>query len=245
MSLISGVHILIAYFAAEIMPMEVDRNVTEVLRRAEEVLRAAYAGLEMMKSSKGNTRDLGLRNVLTFSRSVTFVIQNLRGKAPNFEEWYLPHQEFLKSDPVFNYFKDARNILEKQGKLELGVHAELKKFDSDIMRKLEIGKPPGAGAFFIGDPSGGSGWEVKLPNGEILKYYIDLPEEVGTVSQFFLGEYAEKYDPHLNKSTYELAEYVLEKLSSILDDARKYFTKADGAGKVNGVRLPPYLRVIK
>jgi len=41
-------------------------------------------------------------------------------------------------------------------------------------------QPPGATSFFIGDELGGTGWEVSQPDGSTEKYYIDLPEEIGT-----------------------------------------------------------------
>jgi ABC-type anion transport system duplicated permease subunit len=58
----------------------------------------------MMRSEKGSQKNLGLRNVLTFARSVTFVLQNLSSKSEDFDNFYTPHQEKMKADPVFSFF---------------------------------------------------------------------------------------------------------------------------------------------
>lgn len=43
---------------------------------------------------------------------------------------------------------------------------------------MTVPRPPNAKSFFIGDSLGGSGWEVVLPNGEIQKFYVQLPKDV-------------------------------------------------------------------
>ncbi|MCF7747502.1 hypothetical protein GLP43_07970 [Sulfitobacter sp. M39] len=221
------------------------KEISEIIDRAELVLRAAYAGLEMMRLSSGAKKDLGLRNVLTFGRSVTFVVQNLSSKSEVFEEWYKPHQDKLKSDPVFSFFRDARNNLEKQGRLEVSTSAQIKRFGDAEMNALSAEKPPGATGFFIGDQLGGSGWEVPLPNGETIKFYVDMPSDVAVVEQTFAGDLAEKYLGKCDKTALELCERYLAGLSEIVDGAREHFLNQPPAQIYNGNRLPPYIRVVK
>ncbi|MEO9630978.1 MAG: hypothetical protein ABJG14_11125 [Sulfitobacter sp.] len=221
------------------------KEISDIVNRAELVLRTAYAGLDMMRLSSGAKKDLGLRNVLTFGRSVTFVIQNLSSKCERFEDWYKPHQDRLKSDPVFSFFRDARNNLEKQGRLEIATSAHIKSFGDEEMKVLSADRPPGATAFFIGDQLGGSGWEVPLPNGEKLKYYVEMPSDIAVVEQSFAGSLAEKYLSDNKQTALELCEQYLAGLSDIVDSAREYFLAQPAAQIYRGSRLPPYIKVIK
>jgi hypothetical protein len=229
------------------MVIQVVQNQSEiesVIARAEDVLQAAYAGLDMMRSEKGSQKNLGLRNVLTFARSVTFVLQNLSSKSEDFDNFYTPHQEKMKADPVFSFFPDARNNLEKQGKLQIEVKAEITLSSAD-MQAINVGKPPGAKSFFIGDELGGSGWLVDLPNGEELKYYTVVPTSVASVETHFNGVLIEKFLPDDGRSAVELSEHILEQLSIIVDDARLVYLEQPPAERYNGKPLPSYLRIVK
>jgi hypothetical protein len=199
----------------------------------------------MMRSENGRKKNLGLRNVMTFGRSVTFVIQNVRGKDPRFEDWYLKHQDKMNADPVLKFFRDARNNLEKQGRLELGIMAKIRHLGPNEMSALERARPPGAESFFIGDSLGGTGWITKLPDGSELSFYVELPASVGEVEQHFTGDLANKFLGETKQNTYELAEYFLRELSKIVDDASDFFLKQPPAEIYNGKRLPPFLRVVK
>lgn len=54
------------------------------------------------------------------SRSITFSLQAVMSKYPNFENWYKPHQEKLKSNDLARYFVDLRNYLQKVGEVPVG-----------------------------------------------------------------------------------------------------------------------------
>ncbi|MDO6588561.1 hypothetical protein Q4543_24250 [Salipiger sp. 1_MG-2023] len=220
-------------------------EVDGILRRAEEVLLSAYKGLEMMRDPSGATKNLGLRNVLTFARSVTFVLQNLKGKHEAFEGWYADKQNQMKDDPVFSYFRDARNNLEKQGKLEAATTATVESLGPKELRALEQTKPQGATGMFIGDQLGGSGWKVELPNGQTEKFYVDMNDGNISVEQTFSGKLADKWLESDERSTEQLAEYVLEQLSEMVADAFKTFTSKDTMQPIAGKRLPHFIRVIK
>lgn len=220
-------------------------SVTEIIRRADEVLRVAYVGLETMKSPSGFTKNIGLRNVLTFGRSVTFVLQNLRSKDERFEQWYEPHSQKMKNDPIFCFFRDARNDLEKKGKLGVATSMEINSFSSYDMSRLEKDRPPGATSFFIADALGGSGWIVDLPNGEKLTYYIELPQSIGKVEQYFSSDISKKYLQDNDRSTVDLAMYFLDELSVIVNDARRFFLNQPSSSTHFKRRIPGYLRVVK
>lgn len=222
--------------------MDSENEISEILRRAEETLAIAYCGLKMMDDPQHTAYNFGLRNVITFSRSVTFVIQNIRGKHPDFEEWYNHQQSMMKSDPVFLYFKDARNNLEKQGRLDVTHSSTL--YDSRQLEKLAPFAPPGATGFFIGDEFGGSGWTVPTLSGGMHKFYVVLPTSVGKVEQYFYGTLADQHLGDSSQNTYDLATQYLGKLRSILDDAKNKFApnqKKDLSDPPKGA----HLRIVK
>jgi hypothetical protein len=74
-----------------------------------------------------------------------------------------------------------------------------------------VPKPPGAKAFFIADRSGGSGWEIDLPNGETQKFYVQIPQGIPGVEI--------TVDLHLAVAPKELREV------PVPDLARHYFAQ--------------------
>jgi len=54
-------------------------EIEAILRRVQETLETAKHGLADLLDPARGRRNTGLRNLITFGRSVTFVIQNLRG----------------------------------------------------------------------------------------------------------------------------------------------------------------------
>ena len=86
----------------------------------------------------------------------------------------------MRGDPLLRYFYLLRTEILKEGKLKTGnmLHIKSFEFPKDMQR---LGPPPpGAGAFFMGDQAGGSGWEIKLPNGDTEKFYVDMPRDIAT-----------------------------------------------------------------
>jgi hypothetical protein len=184
-----------------------------------------------------NRRMSGLRNLIVFGRSVTFVLQNLRSVIPEeFDVWYGPHQEALRNDPLMRYFVEARNELEKQGKLNVATSAFIRSFSSDDIKKF--GRPPvGATSFFIGDQLGGTGWEVELAGGTKEKYYVELPVSIGEVKQHFANLPLAKA-PELREATVEeLCQRYLEKLAQIVALARQTFLGEVPSAKASHLRV--------
>lgn len=54
------------------------------------------------------------------ARSITFSLQAVMTKYPNFDEWYKSHQENLKNNRLARYFVDLRNYLQKVGEVPVG-----------------------------------------------------------------------------------------------------------------------------
>lgn len=220
-------------------------EIEQIIRKAEDTYQTAQFGYEDLVRPDRKRRFSGLRNLVVFGRSVTFVLQNL--KTPigedTFNKWYFPHQEKMKNDILMKYFVTLRNEILKQGKLPLSVSAELNFNTSDLQKKLGT-PPPGAVGYFIGDQTGGSGWEIELPDGSKIPYYVGIPEDMAKVTQHF-SELPVPNDDRLKKEPIEnLCLRYLSELEKLIDSARQEFLGAK-AQKVGGRRLPPYLNVVK
>jgi hypothetical protein len=222
-----------------------EKKIRLVLQRVDETLQTAKHGYEDLVGSNRSRRFTGLRNLIVFGRSVTFVLQNLKSVVGEqaFEQWYLPKREEMKADPLMKYFVTARNEILKQGKVNVRTSAYIHQFSP-----LQIDKfgPPPAGAkrFFIGDQAGGTGWEVELLDGSVEKYYVELPASIGEVKQHF-ADILEVTAPELKgKSVEDFCLLYLTKLESLVDDARMQFLKEE-VQRVGGRKLPSYIKVVK
>jgi len=161
------------------------RKTALILKDVQETLKTAELGLAMLIKGPPELKLCGLRNLAVFGRATTFVLQNLRSTESEFDLWYARHREEMESDPLLIHFKNLRNELEKEGSLYVSARVNIKEFSfpQDLSR---FGPPPpNAKSFFIGDRVGGTGWEVRLPDGSTAKYYVNLPQEIGTVSLHF------------------------------------------------------------
>jgi hypothetical protein len=203
---------------------EKKKEIAAILRRAEEALQTARHGYSDLTGANRDRRFTGLRNLITFGRSVTWVLQNLRSVIrAEFDQWYEAKQKQMESDPLMRYFVKARNELEKLGKLSVSTVVNIHSFAPSLDLKKFGPPPPGAVGFFVGDQCGGTGWEVAMPDGTKEKYYVELPAEIGEVKQYF-ANFPETREPELDgKSVEELSDIYLARLEAILIEAREHF----------------------
>lgn len=227
------------------MSAEARQSIEDVLRRVDETLQTARHGMDDLLGKDKARQYTGLRNLIVFGRSVTFVLQNLRGLAGiDFDAWYDPHKAAMSADPLMRYFVQARNELEKQGKLSVGHSLHIKSFSGGDMARF--GPPPaGAVSFFMGDSAGGTGWEVRTADGTTEKYYVELPADIGVVRRHF-ANFLPKDAPNLHAKTIEeLSGEYLSRLGTLVRDARAHFLSEYSGQTAGGKRLPSYLRVVK
>lgn len=195
-------------------------KIVAVLNRADAVLAIAKQGLADVLNADRSRRVTGLHNLIVFGRSVSFVIQNLSSAAEGFKEWYASEQASMKANPLMRFMNDARTEILKQGILNVNTRTHLSSFNTDNIPYDSA--PPGATFFFMGDPLGGSGWEVELPDGSREKYYVDVPANV-TVSQHFSDIPTDKF-PELEGLTIdEAAKRYIEEMTALIERARARF----------------------
>jgi hypothetical protein len=222
-----------------------EAEIEAVLHRVEETLQTAMHGLDDVLAVQRDRRMSGLRNLIVFGRSVTFVLQNLRSVVDDgdFDAWYTPRQEAMKASPLMRYLVYARSALEKQGKLSVATGARLNSLSTNDIKKF--GRPPAnARSFFIGDQLGGTGWEVELPDGSKVKYYVELPTSVGEVKQQFSDFPVTKALELADRSVEDLCRTYVAELTQLVAAARNRFIsssrQADGAK-----RRATHLRLVK
>ncbi len=199
-----------------------DLRATTILGQVKETLDTAECGLRMVLSDDPSQRLVGLRNLIVFGRAVTNVLQQLRSVVTEFDEWYQPWVERMRADSIMTYFYKLRSEILKEGRLQTSASTHLTIMNLQPLY-ASVPKPPGAKGFFIGDRSGGSGWEVELPNGETQNFYVQIPQGIPGVEitvNFHLTEAPEK----LRKVPVpNLAQHYFTQLSNLYDEAREQF----------------------
>lgn len=198
----------------------------EVLRRTRETLATAQRGLADVSGDDPGARASGLHNVAVFGRSVSLVLQNMRSvDREGFNAWYRRYAAQMDGDPLMNYFRDLRNEILKEGPPATTGSVQMPYLDSAMVARLQQQAPPGTRATFIGDPLGGSGFEVALPDGTIEKYYISLPEEWGAQVTWNLPEPPDQHlgQPIRDQSPAALCQLYLAYLSDLVASAEAHF----------------------
>ena len=195
-----------------------NKSASEIISATEELLQDAKFGLDDMRHETRRFRS-GFRNAVVFGRSVTFSLQNLRGKVPDFEIWYSNIELRMRNDDLMVFFKDIRNEIIKQASVPIEMSVELKSFNNSFIS--EIPRPINARSFFIGDQMGGSGWEIILPDGKVEKYYVDLPPDNVIINKFLKN--APSLEGGRRADAVELVAEYLRRLEDIVKEARERF----------------------
>lgn len=202
------------------------RDVADVLARTRKVFETARLGLADLESADPGRRIAGWHNVIVFGRSVLFVLQTLRSvDRAGFEEWYAPFLAEMKDDPLLMRFHALRNELEKEGRADTTTEVHVDFLDMADLAPLTRNPPPGATGFFVGDAAGGSGWDVRLPDGRSEKYYVQLPETVRMRASMQLHDPPALHlgRPIQDQSAAGLARLYIAYLGRAIDEAEARF----------------------
>ncbi|SFC65433.1 hypothetical protein SAMN05444422_11352 [Halobiforma haloterrestris] len=193
----------------------------QILDEAEYNLKAAYAGFKQYQSADGEQKLIGLRNAVSFGRSVTFVLQRLRGKTnKDFDSWYTERQEVLKSDEVAQKMDDLRNrILKGSDGPDISNYTKVNRLNTAELSRI---MPPWADSAFIGDQYGGSGFKVEQPDGSVEKFYIELPDEIDVETGLYIDDNSDDVHEEIVDAEEEL-QYYLKLLGEIVRDAKAEF----------------------
>jgi hypothetical protein len=206
-----------------------DRTVASVLDDAAQTLQTAEWGLTDFTGADPRRRTSGLRNLVVFGRAVTNVLQNLRTVVgvQAFNEWYEPWQEKMRKDELLKYFYQLRTEILKEGALKTTTSVHIANLNTRELQPLMQNPPPVAKGFFIGDHLNGSGWEVELPDGSVVKYYVMLPNSVQNqiTMRFHFPDAPRTHDSHSlqDPSVEQLAQLYIRYLQNLVAEARTRF----------------------
>lgn len=91
-----------------------DGGITQIIQDAENMLFTAKMGLDLMASEDPRIVGAGLRISVVFGRHITNALQRLRSFFTDFNDWYNPHVEEMKSDELLKFVYDLRNDILKK-----------------------------------------------------------------------------------------------------------------------------------
>ncbi|GKQ50822.1 glutamine--tRNA ligase/YqeY domain fusion protein [Bradyrhizobium sp. Ce-3] len=192
-------------------------RVVDAIRAAEERLRIARMGLKDMDEPE--RARAGLYNAVVFGRMVTFALQNMRNHVAGFDDWYARISAELKADELMVYMSNLRTEIEKTAKQHAGGYVKIGSLDLSKVATLP-NRPPTARAFFMGDETGGSGWEVVLADGKVEKFYVDLPDSWDVRSGLVLPSAPSQFQ---RTDARVLVERYLDKVAEIVERAKTQF----------------------
>jgi hypothetical protein len=189
-------------------------SVRRQLRQAEIAMR------DVEQNDEPDRRLAGIWNVVVWVRSLTPILQRLRGVTDEFEPWYARWRDEMKRDPLLRYFYGLRNDVLKEGEkpVSMGVHIHHFEAPRDVPPA-----PPGAVAFFLGDEVGGNGWEVELPDGTRTKIYVSVPSSVAQTTLHLVGMPTEHLGREIGDSAVEGCEAYLRYFQRMIAAAEERF----------------------
>jgi hypothetical protein len=195
------------------------RTVTQVLGQAEETLQTARRGYQDFIGTDPSRRMSGLRNAVVFGRAVTNVLENLRNRVEDFDSWYKPRSAALANDAGFRRLYQLRSEILKQGTLQVNNSLHIEYLNTNDLAPLMANPPAGAKSFFIGDSAGGSGWEIELANGDVEKFYVELPPAIKATHDFHLDT------PDGKQQVGGLLQRYIGEMESMIRDAKTEFVR--------------------
>ncbi|NYE07276.1 hypothetical protein F4694_004061 [Bacillus niacini] len=191
-----------------------------VFKNIDDTLKTVEIALKDLKNEIPERRIASIRNIITFGRSVTFAIQKLKKHVDGFDNWYKPKQQEMISNPLFKYFKDIRDEIIHEGKLNTNVSVNTTFFSPLFLQYMP--KPPNHSSFFLGDQNGGSGWIVKNDDAEEEKYYITLNKDFVDVQLSLEGLPQDL--PYEDTSILNLCTIYFDYLKNLVVEAKELFS---------------------
>lgn len=199
------------------------KSVREVISKAEETLRDAKRSFQDLSGKDLSRRILGLKDLVVYGRSFTFVLQNLRSfDREGFDQWYQKYETEMRNDEMMKFFVSLRNDLLKKGDSNTDITVKIERLSLPEDAHLFGPKPPGAKSLVIGDD--GPAWIVKTAEGVEKKHYVQVPSRVADTSQSFRNPPRTHLGKSLKgKDSVELCNLYLQYLERMLVDAKQHF----------------------
>lgn len=197
------------------------------IRQTKSMLDRAVLGWQDMNGADEVRRQTGLYDAIVYGRSVTFVLQNLRTHVgrEQFDEWYQPHVDVMRSDPLLHRFAELRTEILKQGPPSTYLATPVTDYDA-WMDHLLSNPPANATGQAIID--GEFFWFFTEPDGTTRKESAPMPSPQETERFNITWSMAGAPTEHLgnqirDRSLIELVRIYLRYLHGLIDAAEREF----------------------
>jgi hypothetical protein len=198
-------------------------NAQDIISRATNALTVAKGGLRDLDGDDLSRRRIGLYNLVIHGRSVTFILQGLRGvNRTSFDDWYRQYKDEMAGDEMMRSFVRLRNELEKEGDSSTVVSIKIDRLT--IPQDLsELGPaPPNTKGFVIGID--GPAWLTEDAQGKEETHPVQAPKSMVDTDLRLCNPPRTHLGMSIDgKSLPELCQLYVQYLDGLLADARRHF----------------------
>lgn len=166
----------------------------------------------------------GMKDLIVYGRSVTFVLQNLRKTEPDFDVWYQPFYKEMESDEMMKFFNKLRSKILKEGEVPVTIEMGFPAIDIKEIKKQHP-KPENATRLVIGSNNSGSYWEIKNPDGSLEKRRIDVSFQPILIQRFKNGPKEHLGENIEGETVEQMAKRYLKYLRNVVSEAHRRFDR--------------------
>ena len=193
----------------------------QILYQVDQAMKRVETGLILV--NLGNYSQ-GMYDVVIYGRSVTNILQKLRGVEPSFNEWYQPFREEMKNDELMKFFYKLRSQMLKEGISPVSIEVGLEPFN---LKKIQekYPKPKNATRLVLGTGVNGSFYEVKNADGSIEKKPVDFKVTPRIIQRFTDGPKTHLGINIEGETAIQMAEYFVVYLRKLITSAHDKFSR--------------------
>ena len=174
----------------------------EILDRVERRLAVCGRHLANAQILPGQQREL-LSAAVVSLKSIWNILNNMDKSDPRIATWFKAVSDTSKNDPLLRFFKSVRDMDMKEGvdgirgmcvharpgaSVSAGPDGFTFRWSTPEVgaQQVLVASPPNVVGKFMGDPEGGGmGFDVRSPDGTLVKQYITVPSVCAQVSVFY------------------------------------------------------------
>lgn len=219
---------------------DIFENLCRALTRLEK------ANHDLHNPPAGQHRKL-IGQIVVDGRAITNILQNLRNKTPNFDEWYQPYKTEMRNDELLRFLYTVRSEILKKGDDHIvpaggrldsrrhfmsisdkGIEIQMRQPNGQFRHEF-IPKPPNAKHAFLHNSEGGCGWVVVNPDGSETKKYVNVPSDIYVASYQFRNPPKKHLGRDISKlGAEEMCNLYVKYLVTLVKEAKNKFQCQSG-----------------
>jgi len=192
----------------------------QILYQVDKALERTETGLLMAKM--GNYSQ-GMYDLVIHGRSITNILQTLRGTEPDFDSWYIPFREEMAKDELMKFFYKLRSMMLKEGISPVHVEHSFVQADVEKLFSHSRKRPPNTIRVVIG--SNESYCEVRKDDGSIEKVPIKDKMPVRFTQRFHNAPRTHMGEDIEGESALQMAERYVKYLRFLVSEAHRRFDR--------------------